>query len=259
MSQPTQIRISCELSVTTEETLEELEQMQPRLASLSNDRRVHVNIARMAIAKMRDDERVRSSNAPENDPVGSFSLATAPLPTLDEIAGMVYNLKICCCTDAIPRSGVLRILSHLLGWQLTIWPCNFIRLAWQLERELGHLPTADDVRNVILLQRAAAAGAAQDVAKTVKPIVIEQWARTGGLTSADTCSLCCNSMTDFTLDEGVKQPRGIRRNYVLPCGHKFHYHEQFCIEGTIRRWFETHSKCPLCRRDYSLETGGGIN
>jgi hypothetical protein len=106
----------------------------------------------------------------------------------------------------------------------------------------------DDMRAAMASHIAAVTGRAEDVAKRVKSVDISHLVTVRNLDSADTCSLCCNSMTDFAVEEGVVLPRGIRKHYVLPCGHKFHFHDEFCIPGTIRKWFTEHDTCPLCRK-----------
>lgn len=191
--------------------------LQPHLNSLTIDRRIHISVARLA---------VQWQNA--NSVAGRLAL-----PTLIDLAVLVYSQKICGCTDALPRSCILRILETLLSWRLMIWPCIYILLAHQLEANLARMPNIDDMRAAIAARRP-------------RSVNIEQYSQIPGLTPDDTCSLCCNNMTDFTL-QGARRPRNIRRHYVLPCGHKFHYHEEFCIAGTIRKWFQDHNTCPVCR------------
>lgn len=47
------------------------------------------------------------------------------------------------------------------------------------------------------------------------------------------CSICCE---DFILEENVRN---------LPCQHRYH---EYCL----RRWLRSHSTCPNCRRQLSV-------
>lgn len=168
--------------------------LYPYLVSMTQERRVHIDVAMLALRLV--------------DEQSNFTLSIA------DLAFAVYSQKICCCTDDVPRSRVLKILEGLLRQRLTMWSCKYIL----------HVIRTEDARTDI-----------------------STYIQVGGLTPDDTCALCCNSMTDFALNGGSR-PRHVQRHYRLPCGHKFHYHEVYCIEGTIRKWFDEHDNCPLCRK-----------
>lgn len=220
-------RCEIPLAVGQDDEFERVIALHTYLLSLTQDQRVHIDVARLAVRWVQERQT---------------------MPLITDISELVYAQKNCFCTDTISRSSILRVLSIMLGWQLTMWPCNYIVLACQLEASLGHL-TIEDMYRVIATQNDVLNGNAADVQKTVRPVDLSNAVHIHGTTAMDICAICCNSMTDFTLDKTAERPRHVRKHYKLRCGHKFHFHEVYCLPGTILEWFKSHSICPLCRQE----------
>jgi len=211
--------MSCSAPIIINQSIhDKMMMLVPTLASLTADKEIHVNVLVLA---HRASERLNSTQITRMD-----------------IAQEIWQSKLCDCTDGIPRSAVLLIIARLLSWKMMLWECDVIMIMYEYFVYHHILPTNEELTEFTLhidqFQNDHAAFVEEH--KVHIGASIDNFISNEKLNDEQKgCSLCFSDITT--------------KHYKLPCGHYFHYDEDVCLEGTIKKWFNRNSKCPCCRKD----------
>ncbi len=197
-------------------------EIAPILSEMTQSQEIDTHIVRLAV----DFKK----NHPESK-----------IPTIDELAFEVWRNKRCSCLDAIPQPDAVRVITHLLAFRLEKWRCERIRAGYEfylLQRTMPSLEELEDViRRHISLRQDAAQYSSDNKIEIGVSIEIYAIKDKPLADPEQICSLCSSPIGTFSY-------------YALPCGHKFHYNKDDCLdETTIKKWFDGNTKCPLCRKD----------
>jgi hypothetical protein len=188
------------------------------LLTLTNDDEINLNMARLAV---RSEDRLNNK------------------PSRRDLAIELWQHKTCECMDRIPRSTAITIIDKLLSWKMTIWECEFILVTYEYVMTNSRLPSLDELLlfmdNLDRFHEDQIRFAEEN--KVYIGANISNFESTNAVPDDTSCCLCCG-----TIDVASK-------HYKLPCNHIYHFDENDCIEGTVKRWFEKNTKCPMCRTD----------